>query len=670
MSMLSNASRIAAPLILTAAALSLAACGKHDEQSTAQTPTAAPPASSPPPAAVVDTDAEFQANAAKPENWGGIGRDFALTRHSPLSDINTDNVKNLKMSWEMKSGATRGHEGQPLVIDGVMYTVSAYPNIVHAIDVSQPGEHKELWSYTPDQDERSVAVACCDTVNRGGSYADGKFVFNSLSGEVIALDAKTGKVAWKYKGADPGKGETMTMAPIIADGKVIAGISGNEFGVRGRVEALNLADGKPVWTCHATGTDKDICLGPDFNKAHPEYGQLGDLGVKTYPDDEWQRGGGAAWGWYSYDPKLKLVYIGTGNPGLWSPSYRCGAKPVTQEACNNGDWDNKWSMTIFARNVDTGEAVWGYQMTPFDQWDYDGINEPILVDMDIDGKQVPSLVTFNRNGHAYVLDRRDGTLLRAHTYGPVDWAERIDMKTGRPVKVAAHSPLEVGKMVSASPSAMGTKDQQPCSVDPKQPNIFFCGTNNWYMELTPQERGRTMQGMPYVFANVAMKPHKPGALGIVKAFDVLTGKEKWSIEEKFPTWSGTLVTDGGLVFYGTLDGWFRAVDEETGKKLWETKLPSGVIGNPIAYKVGNEQYVAVYSGIGGWIGLPIAGGLDPSDPYGALGAAGLAFKNGFDKIPLGGMVHVFHLGTDGVPDGAASKATASTQAAKGTTPAS
>lgn len=667
--MRSRAFRLITPLLATAFLLVGTACKRDDSAPAAQAPAGEPPAASGSTKSV-DTDAEFQANASKPENWGGIGRDFALTRHSPLADINRDNVKDLKASWEMQSGATRGHEGQPLVIDGTMYTVSAYPNIVRAIDVSQQDQGKELWKYTPQQDERSVAVACCDTVNRGGSYADGKFVFGSLSGEVIALDAKTGKEAWKVKYADPAKGETITMAPIIANGKVIAGISGNEFGVRGRVGAFNLADGKQVWNCDATGSDKDICLGADFNKAHPEYGQLGDLGIKTFPGEEWQRGGGAAWGWYSYDPQLKLVYIGTGNPGLWSPSYRCGAQPQTQEACNNGDWDNKWSMTIFARNVDTGEAVWGYQMTPFDQWDYDGINEPILVDLDVDGKQVPSLVTFNRNGHAYVLDRRDGTLLRAHTYGPVDWAERIDMKTGRPVKVAAHSPLEVGKMVSASPSAMGTKDQQPCSVDPAKPNVFFCGTNNWYMELTPQERGKTMQGMPYVFANVMMKPHKPGALGIIKAFDVLSGKEVWTVEEKFPTWSGTLVTDGGLVFYGTLDGWFRAVDKDTGKKLWETKLPSGIIGNPISYKIGNDQYVAVYSGIGGWIGLPVTAGLDPADPFGALGAAGLAFSNGFDKIPTGGALHVFRLGAKGIPesapaDQAAGASTGAAKAAKG-----
>ena len=205
--------------------------------------------------------------------------------------------------------------------------------------------------------------------------------------------------------------------------------------------AYNLADGKKVWECHSTGSDKDVCLTPNTNKKHPEYGRAGkDLGIGTYPGDEWKRGGGTAWVWYAYDPDLHLVYYGTGNPGLWSPSFRCN-EPITQENCNSGKSNNKWSMSIFARNVDTGEADWVYQMTPFDQWDYDGINEPVLVDMEVDGKMRKTLVHFDRNGFAYVLDRTDGTLLRAHNYVTVNWAEKIDLKTGRPVKVAEHSPL-------------------------------------------------------------------------------------------------------------------------------------------------------------------------------------------------------------------------------------
>ena len=579
------------------------------------------------------------ADAASGNEWTSPGGDYALTRHSTLTDINKNNAGHLQMAWSMSTGATRGHEGQPLVIGNMMYYVSAYPNYVYALDLSEPDNYQVVWKYSPKQDDHAVAVACCDVVNRGLSYGDGKLVFNTLDGQVIALDAKTGKPVWKVKRVDPKQGETSTPAPIIVRDIVITGMGGNEFGVRGRLQAYALKDGHEMWTCHSTGSDKDVCLGNGFNKAHLEYGSLGDLGISSYPGDEWKRGGGAPWGWISYDPKLDLVFYGTGNPGLWSPTYRCKYK--TQAECNNGTQDNKWSMTIFARKPETGQAVWGYQKTPFDQWDYDGVNENILVD--IDGK--PALVNFDRNGFAYVLDRRDGTLMYAHPYVNVDWAEKIDMKTGRPVKVAEHSPFDLNKPVKASPSAMGGKDQQPCAVDPGDSKIFFCPTNNWYMEDEPKERGAIMAGIVYVFANVAMKAEKPGNLGNFKAFDVTTGKTKWEIHEKFPTWGGALVTAGGVVFYGTLDGWFRAVDKDTGKILWSKKLSSGIIGNPITYTVAGHQYVSVFTGIGGWIGLPIAGGLDPADPFGALGAVGLAYSNGFDKIPIGGALFTFRVDT-------------------------
>lgn len=583
--------------------------------------------------------ASAAAATANPDEWSMPGGDYAMTRHSTLSDITKANVAHLQMAWTMSTTATRGHEGQPLVIGNMMYYVTAYPNYVWALDLSQADNYQVVWKYTPKQDDHAVAVACCDTVNRGISYADGKLVFNTLDGQVIALDAKTGKEIWKVKRVDPQKGETSTPAPIIVKDIVISGMGGDEFGVRGRMQAFSLADGHALWTCQSTGSDKDVCLGKDFNKAHPEYGQLGDLGIKGFPGDEWKRGGGAPWGWITYDPKLDLIYYGTGNPSLWSPSYRCKYK--TSAECNNGTQDNKWSMTIFARKPETGQAVWAYQKTPFDQWDYDGINENILTELD--GK--PVLVNFDRNGFAYVLDRRDGTLIHANKYVTVNWAEKIDMKTGRPIKIPEHGPFAVNVPVQASPSAMGGKDEQPCATDPSEPKIFFCPTNNWMMTDTPKERGAIMTGIPYFFANVAMKAETPGNLGNFKAFDVTTGKTKWVIHEKFPTWGGALVTDGGLVFYGTLDGWFRAVDKDTGKILWSKKLASGIIGNPITYKVAGHQYVSVLCGIGGWIGLPISAGLDPADPSGALGAVGLSNDNGFDKIPTGGALFTFRVDT-------------------------
>jgi PQQ-dependent dehydrogenase (methanol/ethanol family) len=583
--------------------------------------------------------------------WTAPGADNQLTRHSDLKQINTHNVKHLQLAWDQSTGALRGHEGQPLVvnIDGtpMMYIFSAWPNIVQALDLSDPDNPKETWNYVKktDRDESAVPRACCDTVNRGGAYGDGKIVYLTLDGWLIALDAKTGKEAWVVKNNYPDKGEDGTPAPLIAEGKVFVGFGGDEFAARGAFTAYDLATGKVVWHKYSTGPDADVGITSDTNKAHPEYGQTGDLGVHTFPEDNnYKIGGGAAWGWYSYDPELHYVYYSTGNPGLWSPGYRCGEKPLTQSGCNSGKWDNKWSMTIFARKADTGEAVWAYQMTPFDQWDYDGINENYLVDMpNVDGQARKALVHFDRNGFAYVLDRTDGTLLRAHKYVTVNWAEKIDFKTGRPIKVPEHSPLEVGRNTQACPSAMGGKDQQPGSVDPNDPTKFYMPTNNWCMEDNPQARAYQQQGTVYVFANVFMYPEKPGVTGRLKKFNVLTGKADWDIPDPFPNWGGSMNTAGGLVFYGSLGGDFRAVDRDTGEILWQRKLGSGIIGNPMTYEVQGKQYVSVLSGIGGWIGLPVTAGLDLNDKFGAIGATAMTKATGLAMIPQGGMLSTFRV---------------------------
>ncbi|HML28075.1 MAG TPA: PQQ-dependent dehydrogenase, methanol/ethanol family [Hyphomicrobium sp.] len=592
--------------------------------------------------------------AQDPNEWPSPGRDNALTRHSDLADINTKNISKLQMIWSQSTGALRGHEGQPVVISNVggkpmMFFVSGCPemskcNIVQGLDLSDPDHPKQLWNYVKqtDRDETAVPRACCDTVNRGVAYADGKVVFGTLDGFLIALDAQTGREVWVVKHAWPEKGETITGAPLVADGKVIIGFGGDEFAVRGRISAYELKTGKQLWTCYSTGSDKDVCLSPDTNKANPQYGTFGkDLGIQTYVGSDWKIGGGSAWGWFSYDPDLKMIYYSTGNPGLWSPSYRCSKK--THEECNSGQFDNKWSMTIFGRKVDTGEAVFAYQMTPFDQWDYDGVNESILVNMNVDGRDRKTLVHFDRNGFSYVLDRTDGTLLRANKYVTVSWAEKIDLHTGRPIKVREHSPLERGRNVNACPSAMGGKDQQPCSVDPAEPSKFYCPTNNWCMELEPQERSHTQQGTVYVFANVYMFPEKPGVTGKVKKFDVLTGKTDWEIPDPYPNWGGTLNTAGGLMFYGSLGGDFRAVDRSNGNVLWDRKLASGIIGNPITYKVNGKQYVSILCGIGGWIGVPVTAGLDLNDKFGAIGSTAMTKAAKLDKIPQGGTLFTFRV---------------------------
>ncbi|HEY0146343.1 MAG TPA: PQQ-binding-like beta-propeller repeat protein, partial [Methylovirgula sp.] len=307
--------------------------------------------------------------AKNPNLWPAPGRDLALTRHSELNQINTKNISHLQLAWDQSTGALRGHEGQSLVVDvdgtPMMYIFSAWPNIVQALDLSDPDYPKEVWNYVKktDRDESAVPRACCDTVNRGGSYADGKVVYLTLDGWLIALDAKTGKEAWVVKNNYPDKGEDGTPAPLIADGKVFVGFGGDEFAARGSFSAYDLKTGKLVWKKYSTGSDVDVGITADTNKDNQRHSHTaGDLGIHTFPEDNnYKIGGGAAWGWYSYDPELKYIYYGTGNPGLWSPGYRCGEKPLTQAGCNSGKWDNKWSLTIFARKADTGEAVWAYQ---------------------------------------------------------------------------------------------------------------------------------------------------------------------------------------------------------------------------------------------------------------------------------------------------------------------
>ncbi|RPJ28107.1 MAG: PQQ-dependent dehydrogenase, methanol/ethanol family, partial [Planctomycetaceae bacterium] len=280
--------------------------------------------------------------------WVLPGKNYSATRYSTLAQITPANVKNLRQVWSFSTGALRGHEGQPLVVGSTMYVHSAYPNHVYSLDLAKEGWPMK-WKYTPVQDDRAVPVACCDLVHRGVNYAQGKILMTTLDGQVIALDANSGKELWKAKNADPLKGETMTMAGLVVKDKFIVGVSGGEFGIRGWVSAYDLNSGKQVWKAYSMGPDEDIKLAPDFNQANPHYGRFGE-GTKTWPGERWRNGGGSTWGWYAYDPDLNLLYYSTGNPGTWNPTPRQG--------------DNKWSVSIFARDPDTGMAKWAYQMTP------------------------------------------------------------------------------------------------------------------------------------------------------------------------------------------------------------------------------------------------------------------------------------------------------------------
>jgi PQQ-dependent dehydrogenase (methanol/ethanol family) len=554
--------------------------------------------------------------AQDPAQWVMPSQNYANLRHSALDDIKADNVANLKVAWTMSTGATRGHEGQPLVVGDTMYYQSAYPNHVYAIDLN---DYHIKWQYTPKQDTFAVSVACCDLVNRGVAYTNGKIIVDALDGQVIALNADTGRPIWTVHNSDAALGQTLTSAPLIVKDKyAIVGVSGGEYGVRGYLTAYDVNTGRRVWRAYSEGPDRDTLIGANF--AGPR-----NAGVSTWRGEQWKVGGGTTWGWYSYDPKLNYIYYGTGNPGTWNPTQRPG--------------DNKWSMTIFARDADTGMAKWAYQMTPHDAWDYDGVNEMILVDLNMNGQTVPALVHFDRNGFAYELDRRNGKLLLAKPYDPsVNWASRVDMSTGRPVLNPRYLTKAGVNVQGICPAAMGNKDQQPASYDEKT-GYFIVPTNHNCMDYKAFSV-KYKSGFPFVGAIVKMYPGPGGYRGAVIAWDPVKGEIVWSDHERFPAWSGVLTTGSGVSFYGTMDGWFKAVDTKTGKLLWQFHTPSGIIGNPIAYKHNGKEYVAILSGVGGWAALGLAAGL--TEPTAGLGAVNAAqdLKN---YTQLGGDLLVFSL---------------------------
>ncbi|MCA1493939.1 methanol/ethanol family PQQ-dependent dehydrogenase [Ensifer sp. NBAIM29] len=604
---------------------------------------------------------ELKSLAADEKNWAMPTGDYANTRYSKLDQINKDNVKNLQVKWTFSTGVLRGHEGGPLVIGDVMYVHTPFPNIVYALDLKNDG--KILWKYEPKQDPNVIPIMCCDTVNRGVAYGDGKIILYQADTMVTALDAKTGEVAWQAQNGekiDGGLAESGTSAPMVVKDKVIVGISGAEYGVRGHLTAYNLSDGKLAWRAYSTGPDSETLIDPE-KTTHLGKPVGKDSGMNTWEGEQWKTGGGTTWGWYAYDPELNLIYYGTGNPSTWNPNQRPG--------------DNRWSMTIFARDADTGMAKWAYQMTPHDEWDYDGVNEMILVDdMEINGQPRDVLVHFDRNGFAYTLDRTNGELLVAKKYDPtVNWATEVVMdpnsdQYGRPQVVDQYSTEHNGEDVNTTgvcPAALGTKDQQPATYSPKT-KLFYVPTNHVCMDYEPYRVSYTA-GQAYVGATVKMypTPNSHGGMGNFIAWDAAKGEIVWSIPEQFSVWSGALATEGDVIFYGTLEGYIKAVDPE-GKELYRFKTPSGIIGNINTFEHDGKQYVAVLSGIGGWAGIGLAGGLlgaegaaawqqavagerAPTEESESISTAGLGAVGGYaalaDYTTLGGQLTVF-----GLPD--------------------
>jgi PQQ-dependent dehydrogenase (methanol/ethanol family) len=560
-----------------------------------------------------------------PNEWVMSAGNYANHRYSELTDINKDNVKDLNMAWSFSTGVLRGHEGNSLVIGDTLYIHTPFPNIVYALDLNNDGAIK--WKYEPKQNyDETVPVMCCDVVNRGLSYGDGKIFLNQADTTLVALDIDTGEVLWSDKRDTPTTGATNTGNANVFKDKIIVGISGGEFGVRGYVQAYDM-DGKTLYKAYSTGPDDEMMVDPQNTTAMLQ--PIGkDSSLNSWQGEQWKIGGGTTWGWFSYDPEMNLYYYGTGNPSTWNPLQRPG--------------DNKWTMSLFARDLDSGVAKWIYQMTPHDEWDYDGVNENILVDQKVKGKMRKMLVHFDRNGFGYTMDRATGELLVAEKFDPsVNWANSINMKTGLPDRVATYSPEANGEDTQTTgicPAAHGAKDQQPAAYSPKT-GLFYVPTNHICMDLEPFEV-EYLAGQPYVGAEVNMYAATKDNMGNFIAWDAREGKIVWTNPERFSVWSGAMVTAGDVVFYGTLEGYLKALDAKTGRELWRFKTPSGIIGNVNSYKHNGKQYVSILSGIGGWAGIGMTNNLEnDTDGLGAVGA----YKSLSSWTTLGGVLSVFSL---------------------------
>ncbi len=510
-------------------------------------------------------------------DWATASGNPAATRFSPLSQFSRANVGSLKVLWTFATGSLRAHEGNPLVAGGRLYLHTPHPVSVYAFDLDRPGD-APLWKFAPASRDPALFV-CCDGVVRGLAWhPSGKLYVPLYPGDLVAVDAADGKELWRARVGSPAMGITMNAAPVVIGNVVVVGVGGGEFGARGYLSGYNALTGKILWRAYSTGPDADVLLDPPSN---PELQTAPNQGVSTWAADGWLRGGGATWGWLSWDPELNLLYHGTGGPAPLNPAQRAG--------------DNKWTASLFARDPATGRAKWALQLTPASGFGYDGSNESILVELSIGGRPVRALVHFDQNGFAYTIDRATGRLLLSGKYGPVNWASSVDETTARPVPDPLFAVTPGRKLTGVCPSLRGLKGFGPAAYSPAQ-SLFFVPANNLCMDFEPVPAGFTA-GKPFLGASVKITPGPGGNRGRFLAWDATRSTIAWEVREAGGLAGGALATAGGLVFYGTLDGYVKALDSETGRELWRFRTPSGVAGTPITFAgPDGKQYLAIVSG--------------------------------------------------------------------------
>ncbi|OKO85420.1 quinonprotein alcohol dehydrogenase [Bradyrhizobium sp. NAS80.1] len=510
--------------------------------------------------ASAQTTEQLVKGATDTSNVLNYGMGYNLQRFSTLKQINKDTIKNLVPVWNYSFNDDRSEESQPLVYQGVIYVTSH--NATMAVDAKTG---KQIWKSKIEYPAETPRIVCCGIINRGAALYDGKVFRTTLDANVIALDAKDGKELWRQKAADVKEGYSMTVAPLVADGVVITGISGAEFGTRGFIDGWDPATGKHLWRTYSIPS-------PD------------EPGGDTWKGDTWKLGGGSTWITGSYDPELNTVYWGIGNPGPFNSAVRPG--------------DNLYTCSVLAMDPKTGKIKWHYQFSPNNPFDYDSVAEMVLADMNVEGKPTKVLMDANRNGFFYVLDRTNGKLLAANPYVKVNWATGIDMKTGRPIETDVTTGAREGKKVTVYPSILGGKNWEPMSFNP-QTGLAYANTlafgGRYKTEPVTFKQGEWYLGMdltdPWEWGD--------GPRGHLKAIDPMTGKAKWEAPSDIPRFSGVLSTAGGVVFTGALTGEFEAFDADTGKKLWQFQTGSGIEGQPVTWQQDGVQYVAVTSGYGG-----------------------------------------------------------------------
>ncbi|MDA1075441.1 MAG: PQQ-dependent dehydrogenase, methanol/ethanol family [Proteobacteria bacterium] len=597
-----------------------------DDESTTQQNEASSAQTSPAPTIGLIDDERIKQAESEPGNWLAYGRTYEEQRFSPLTQINRDNVKDLKLEWFRDMGTNRAQESTPIVVDGIMFLTSSWSK-VYAIKATT-GE--VIWSYDPKVPGEWGRRACCDVVNRGVAVYKGRVYVGSLDGRLIALDAGTGKLVWEVDTIiDRDRFYTITGAPRAAKGKIYIGNGGAEFGVRGYVTAYDAETGEQAWRFYTVPGN------PSLPFEHPEM----EMAADTWKGGEWWEigGGGTVWNSIVYDQDFNNIYIGVGNGSPWTRVIR-----------SPGGGDNLFLSSIVALDADTGKMKWYYQTTPGDNWDYTAVQDIALADMEVDGEMRKVLLQAPKNGFFYVLDRADGKLLRAKPYAAVNWATHVDMDTGRPVENPELSYLEKAKWILPGP--LGAHNWQAMSVDvdagvvyiPVQENPLIYSMSQEWQQTGLYKRnpggwnlGIELGAIAQVFLeNIASQPTPKGYL---KAFDPLTGEERWAVEIPHYWNGGVLGTAGGLVFQGDALGMLSAYDKDTGEALWQFNTYTSMLAPPITFEIDGVQYVSILTGNGGadlFAGAPMEPVATPASfTYGNYGRLLVFSLNGSETLP-------------------------------------